>query len=184
MKIHGMKKPIFHNNNCLRALKPRGRCMKRRILWLISITVCLGLFVSCQNDRFYLDLSAFGEAFREENAEMFYHEKCDHFLRYRKIYDNPGINGNQYHIVYCHWGHCSFEEHVEPHTIDLSSMSLYTGISVKENGYIYHRVLTECQLCGAQIIWFVLCHRQDKSCGLRDEGCLNDMDCSQNIKEL
>ena len=74
--------------------------MKRRILWLISITVCLGLFVSCQNDRFYLDLSAFGETFREENAEMFYHEKCDHFLRYRKIYDNPGINGNQYHIVF------------------------------------------------------------------------------------
>lgn len=150
--------------------------MKRWLIATLAVLLGLAVLTSCA-DRHYVEFDALGESFRAENAEMFLNPACDHYLRYRELEAGSEIDGSFYHIVYCHWGHCGYETHEEPHVIELSQISSATGMSFKENGYFYHRVLAYCVFCDATLEWWVLCEDQEDPCSIvMGENCLADAD--------
>ncbi|MBQ8497022.1 MAG: hypothetical protein IJ489_06150 [Clostridia bacterium] len=152
--------------------------MKKRVF---SVLLCLGLltsFCSCRQTDTLIDLSAFDDAFRTEHSMLFANDTCEHALRYQNMPDALAEdNTTIYHRVSCYYGNCDLEAHLEPHTIDSDRCTVVGNPMVKENGCLYHQVVTHCEFCEIYPYFYiyVLCPKQDADCGRKDN-CLDGAD--------
>ncbi len=152
--------------------------MKKRFLLLLVVIL---LFTSCGKNGVVLEKSAFDEEFRESDPSMFYALEHEHDIRYKFILDRKTPEADPisvYHRVYCYHENCDLEPYLEPHRINYFSPGKNTYL--KENGYLYHKVLARCEDCHIiyspteSTIFYIwaLCNAQDKLC----EG-----DCFDNV---
>lgn len=138
----------------------------KKIFSLVMATVLLSaLLCACRKKEGYLDLSKYGENFRHDHESLFFNEECEHFLVYTGISVTSGtVDANSYHAVKCNKGNCGYSEQYEPHVLKISYLKVTDTPKYMENGYLYHRVVTDCRKCGFRVILYVYCPLQEKEC--------------------
>jgi hypothetical protein len=158
---------IYNITVLMRIIQLWGDFMRKYILCLI-LSLCLIFFASCSpSDASHLNLSDYGEAFREKNDVLFPNSDCEHALIHSPLSRNadPSV-ALLYHQISCKWGGCDYEVHNEPHIFLFRQDELPTARAYyKENGSLYHSFNMACEECYGTVTLHVRCQKQNADCG-------------------
>ena len=149
--------------------------MRRKILSAGIALILLAVLCSCGGKAGYLHPERYGEEFRRHNEVLFFNEACEHSFVYVSAAGfSDTVDPNCYHAVKCNRDNCGYEAQLAPHVLDPAYLAVKTEPQYMDNGYLYHRVVTDCRLCGLRVILYVYCPIQDKECtaGGEENRCL------------
>ena len=139
--------------------------MKKICVTALAWLMLLVILCSCGQSGIYLDLSNYGEDFRQENDLLFFNDSCEHVFVYTSASGASGaVDTNTYHMVKCNRGNCGYEAQIEPHVLNAAYL-IPKETRYMENGYLYHRVPTSCSKCNERLVTlYVYCPLQSTEC--------------------
>lgn len=153
--------------------------MKKKMLLAFVCLLLLAELCSCGKNTAFLNMENYGDDFRKNNEVLFFNESCEHSLVYVNAAGiSDTVDANCYHAVKCNRGNCGYEMQIEPHVLTTAYLGIREKPQYMENGYLYHRVPTDCQLCGVRVTLYVYCPIQDKDCTAngKENQCLDGCD--------
>ncbi len=168
---------IYNITVLIMIIQSRGDFMKK---YLLCLLFCLMFCASCTHSNgSYLNLSDYGEAFREKNDILFPEVDCDHALIHSPLggKSDPSV-AVRYHQTSCKWGGCDYEPHNEPHVFLFRYNEIPTARAhYKENGSLYHSFNMACEECDGLITLHVRCQTQRTGCGAGEGAIHGPAEC-------